>query len=431
MNDSIHQIVITGMGVLSPIGTGIAPFTQALKRGDTNFSTIEIAHSNQQFDFPGAMLPDFEYKKEVEKLLPDGALRKKAVRLRHLSTATTHGVYVALEACQAAGLDGAVANADRVALICGGSNFQQGQLIKTQQRYQQQLNFINPTYGFTFLETDMIGLLSELLDFHGEGYSIGAASASGAMALISGYRLIASGDYDVVLVVAPSMELSVYEYQALTALGAMVSIASDSDISGLCAPFDRSHRGFMYGQNAAALVLESENHARKRGTTIKGRIAGYGTALDGNRNPNPNVNGEVRAIQKALEMSGFPATTIEYINTHGTGAVLGDEVEAEAIVKAGMAGTKANATKALIGHGITSAGLVEAVACLVQLQEGFLHPNPHLQDPITPALDWIGMEAIEIPILRAMSNSFGFGGINTSVAFEKAEYQDYARDSMT
>ncbi|MEM6734986.1 MAG: beta-ketoacyl synthase N-terminal-like domain-containing protein [Bacteroidota bacterium] len=431
MNKSADKIAITGMGILSPIGTGIALFSQALKRGDMNFSTIEIVHSDRQFDFPGAMLSDFEYKKEVDKLLPDGVLKKKAVHLRHLSTATAHGVYVALEACQAAGLDQAAANADRMALICGGSNFNQGQLVKTQQRYQKQLNFINPTHGFTFLDTDIIGLLSELLGFQGEGYSMGAASASGAMALISGYRLIASGDYDVVLVVAPSMELSIYEYQALTALGAMVSLAADSDISRQCAPFDRSHRGFVYGQNAAALVLESESHALQRGTTIRGRMAGYGTALDGNRNPNPSVNGETRAIQKALEMSDFPATTIEYINTHGTGAVLGDEVEAEAIVTTGMAGTKANATKSLIGHGITSAGLVEAVACLVQLEEGFLHPNPHLQDPITSALDWIGMEAVEIPIHRAISNSFGFGGINTSVAFEKTKNQGQAQDSMT
>jgi malonyl-ACP decarboxylase len=148
-------------------------------------------------------------------------------------------------------------------------------------------------------------------------------------------------------------------------------------------------------------------------------MSGYGTALDANRQPNPGVSGELRAMQNALLMSGRAASSIDYVNTHGTGAVLGDQVETEALLAVGLSGVKANATKSLTGHGISSAGLVETVACLVQMGGGFLHPNPNLRNPITESIDWVGSAAERLSVRRILSNSFGFGGINSSVVLEE------------
>ena len=418
------------MGVLSPTGVGVPSFRRALEKGDTCFSSLTISRSDRSYEYPAALLSGFDYKEEIRSLLPDSELMRKALSFRHLSVPVSHGVYAAVEAYRDSGLLDLVIDPGRQALVSGGNNFQQGHLNKVAESYCDRLAFINPTNGFTFLDTDLVGLLSELLNIQGEGYSVGGASASGSMALINGCRLIASGEYEVVLVVAPSTDLSIYEYQSLTSLGAMASVSINQDVSTLCAPFDRSHCGFVYGQNAAAVVLESESHARRRGASVKGRISGYGTALDANRQPNPSVLGELRAMQNAMVMSGISASSIDYVNTHGTGAILGDRTEIEALLAAGLSGVKANATKSLTGHGISSAGLVEAVACLVQMAGGFLHPNPYLKNPITKSLDWVGPKAVKHSHRRVLSNSFGFGGINTSVVLE-APADDENREMYT
>ena len=219
------RVAITGEGVLSPIGIGKQEFAKALKLGKTNFSSIQLEHLSKTNTFPGAFISGFEYKKAIDQLPLPEDLKNKARRLRNTSTGALHGVYVALEAWGNAELFDTDLDFGRIAIVASGSNVQQASLIKTQNRYREKLNFLNPTYAFNFLDTDLVGILSELLNVKGEGHSIGAASASGNMAVIQGHRLVANGDYDIVLVVAPTMELSIYEYQGFTALGAMASIS--------------------------------------------------------------------------------------------------------------------------------------------------------------------------------------------------------------
>ena len=415
MNIYDKKVVVTGLGVLTPIGVGLTSFIQALRNGKTNFSEVEFEHLGLQYQYPGALINDFEYKSEIEKLPLKDDLKKKAKQLRNLSVGTTHGIYTAMEAWLDSGLNNTNINSEKVALITSGSNTQQGTLFKTQERYREKLQFMNPTYGFGFFDTDIIGCLSELLGIRGEGHSIGAASASGTMALIQGCRLIAGGDYDVVFVVAPSMELSIYEYQGFTALGAMATLKDDKNISQLNNPFDKEHCGFVYGQNAGALILESENHAAKRKAKIKAAISGYGIVMDANRNPNPSAIGEAKSMRKALSMGNIFPEQIDYINTHGTASVIGDQTEVEAIVSLGVQGVKTNATKGLIGHGISSAGIVEAIASILQMNHGFIHPNPNLKNPITNSLGLMKQKSETASINYALSNSFGFGGINTSI----------------
>ena len=419
MRNRYMSIAITGMGIISPIGIGQTAFVEGLKTGQTNFSTVALNHQGRDYNYPSALVAGFDYKKAIEQLPLPEVIKKQAKRLRNISTGAKLGIYTAMNAWQSANLWEADVSRDRIAIVASGSNTQQASLEAVRERYREKLNFLNPTYGYNFLDTDIVGTLSELLQIKGEGHNIGAASASGNMALIQGYRLIESGEYDIVLVVAPAMELSIYEYQGFTALGAMAVPKQGQSLDSLCSPFDHSHCGFVYGQNAGTIIMESIAHAENRKAKCQGYMSGYGCSMDSNRNPNPSIEGETRAMQNALNKATLSIQQIDYINTHGTASVIGDKTEVEAILSIGAKDVKTNATKGLIGHGITSAGLVEAIASIVQMQEGFLHPTPNLIDPIDRELDWISSTALSAEIQTCMSNSFGFGGINTSIILQK------------
>lgn len=415
-NQNVH---VTGMGVITPIATGTAQFSSALAEGKTNFSSIDISHGSQQFRFAVARADQFDLQKQVAGLPLEEELTGRAKRLRNISASAAYSVFCTLEAWADAGLNHAGVNPERIAIVTAGSNIQQSALYSVQEKYREKTRFLPPHYGLNFFDTDITGILSELLSVKGEGFSVGAASASGNMAIIQGHRLVCSNEYDVVIVTAPLMDLSIYEYQGFVALGAMAEMTADAIPSELCRPFDAGHRGFVYGQSAGCLILEPAEHAAKRGRRSYGAIAGYGLGMDANRNPNPSVTGELRAMQSAMNHAGISAKDIDYVNTHGTASKIGDETEVAALVEAGLKDVRANSTKSLIGHGLSAAGLVECIASLVQMKDGFMHPSRNLANPISGDIRWAGETAEPAEINYALSNSFGFGGISTSIVIKK------------
>jgi malonyl-ACP decarboxylase len=142
--------------------------------------------------------------------------------------------------------------------------------------------------------------------------------------------------------------------------------------------------------------------------------------MDGNRNPEPSFEGETRAIQSALGASGMRPAQIDYVNPHGTGSIVGDETELEALRACGLTGAYLNATKSLIGHGLSAAGAVEVIATLLQMRAGRLHPTRNLENPIDPTLNWVKNKPIDHPIEKALTLSMGFGGINTALCWQRA-----------
>lgn len=419
MSELRNGIKVTGLGVITPIGIGLKQFTGALKNGLTNFSTVEFEHSGSLFSFPIARVDDFGLSGLVAKMNINDAIIEKAKRLRNISASASFGVYSALEAWADAGLKDAEVDLTRVAIVSAGTNTQQATLKIMHDKYREKLQFMNPNYGLNFFDTDLIGVLSELLGIKGEGQSIGAASASGNMAIIQGARLIKSKEYDLVLVVAPLMDLSIYEFQGFTVMGAMARVQEDGSPSEICRPFDKAHCGFVNGQSAGCMILESEEHAAKRGRKAYGSIAGYGLNMDANRNPNPSVEGEQKAMYTAMIDAQVRPAEIDYVNTHGTASGIGDETEVAALLSVGLSGVKANSTKSLIGHGLSAAGIVEGIASLLQMQEGFLHQNNNLINPISDKIDWIKEKSQSAIVNYAMSNNFGFGGVNTSIILKK------------
>ena len=167
------------------------------------------------------------------------------------------------------------------------------------------------------------------------------------------------------------------------------------------------------------MVVESWDSSERRGLTPYAALRGWGIAMDGNRNPDPSLQGEIQAIQDALARSGWSSAEIDYVNPHGTGSIAGDETELNALHACGLTGAWLNATKSLIGHGLTAAGTVEVIATLLQMQAGRLHPTRNLEHPIDPAFKWASHTSIDHHIEHALTLSMGFGGINTALCWQR------------
>ncbi|MDY7006758.1 MAG: beta-ketoacyl synthase N-terminal-like domain-containing protein [Cyanobacteriota bacterium] len=402
----MSNIEITGMGIITSIGQGIATFKEALFSGRTQFTALKQPGRESSKPFIGAELPDIDAK----TLFPE-----YSGLLRTATKSAQVAIVAVAEAWQDAQLTSSQVNPERVGLVVGGSNLQQRYQQQTWQRYQSRQEFIRPTYGLTFWDTDILGLISQCFQIQGEGYSVGGASASGAVAIIHAARQILMGNSDICIALGTLSDLSGYELQALMNLGAMGSerFADRPDLA--CRPFDQDHDGFIYGEGCGAVILERTDHAQQRGAQSHGQLKGWGLALDGNRSPEPSQKGEERAINAALAIADLQPESIDYVNTHGTGSSLGDKTEVSALKSVGLHRCLLNSTKSLTGHCLTAAGVVEAIATILQMKFGFCHPTKNLVNPIDTNLNWVKETSVQAEIKYAISNSFGFGGINTAL----------------
>jgi malonyl-ACP decarboxylase len=320
------------------------------------------------------------------------------------------------EAWTEAGLIGEGHDARRQGVVVAGHDLAMGYEQGLRAKFDVSPHHLPPSFAVHMMDTDHVGALSEALSIEGYGMTVGGASASGTMALIEGAELIASGRIDQCLVVGPMADLSAMAIQAFDAIGALGGVAHGGHEASR--PFDRGRDGFIFGQAVGALVLERGSLARKRGATVFGRILGTGVALDASAAPAPSAEGEARAMRQALQEAGLEPDAIDTINAHGTSSKAGDGVELEAIHSVFGEHTKSlrvQSTKGLIGHTLWAAGVIEALALLVQMQGGFVHPNANLMEPIRDDRGLVGGEAMTPGPTVAMSNSFGFGGINTSL----------------
>ncbi|HEX7995073.1 MAG TPA: beta-ketoacyl synthase N-terminal-like domain-containing protein, partial [Streptosporangiaceae bacterium] len=236
-------------------------------------------------------------------------------------------------------------------------------------------------------------------------------SASSALAVIAAARLVAEGHAQRCLVVAPHCELSPAEFRALHDSGAMAHHAFLDQPHRVCRPFDQDRQGFVYGQGAAAVLLERTGP----GIEPLALILGHGQRLDGRRGTEPNPAGQAAAIRAALLAARLRPGEVDYVNTHGTGSPAGDVSEAKAVYEVFGSGPWINSTKPLLGHCMGAAGLQELIATILQLRHGFVHPNPNLELPLDIPLRFAGHTASAARIRVAVSNSFAFSGINASI----------------
>ncbi|MBS0317413.1 MAG: beta-ketoacyl-[acyl-carrier-protein] synthase family protein, partial [Proteobacteria bacterium] len=251
------------------------------------------------------------------------------------------------------------------------------------------------------------------------------ACASSAVALGEAWRAIRHGLADTMLVVGTEAQITTGSYLAWNALRVLAAPDAD-DVARSCKPFDARRNGFVLGEGAAALLLETRAAAQARGATVHGVLCGYGSSSDAHHLTAPSADGQARAMRLALQEAGIQPTEVDYINAHGTATSLGDATESQSIAQvfgSHAAQIPISATKAMHGHLIGAAGAMEFASTLMSLRTGSLPPTAHLEqsDPACP-LDYIPNEARHgCQVRYALSNSFAFGGSNVALLARAAE----------
>lgn len=417
-----QPVAITGMGIISAVGEGIAAFTDSLRHGRSQFSKSQ-AFPSLSFPVLGAFISNFNLAASLTNYSAlTKEVKEKIIKIaRSLPYPVQLALIATLEAWNQARMQ-EYQNTERIGLVIGGQNTAAKYQYDLYSEFKQQPDYLTPSYALNFMDTNYVGVLSEVFGIRGEGFTVGGSSATGNVALIRAHQLIQDGKQDACLVVGAMADLSPMELQGFHNLGALGGHRFAATPSKACRPFDKDHEGFIYGQASAAMLLESIDSATKRKVPILGYILSGALQLDGNHLSNPQQEGELRVMQKALSSAGIKIEDINYINTHGTSAPLGDKTEIAAIEAflGYLSGhVLINSTKSITGHCLWSAGVVEAIATTIQMQASFVHPNLNLDNPISNKSQFVMNKSKPLVIQNALSNSFGFGGINTTLVLSK------------
>ena len=410
-------VLITGMGVICSIAQTIPDFACALQDGRSGITHLPV--DEKRAVRIGALIQGFEWRDWLETLkIAEPLIYARARKVLNNTTESTRlSACAAIQAFRAARLGQAAEAVEQLGIIVAGSNLAQNYTVQNWVRFQETTR-PNPRYALAFFDSNQVGCLSEILSIRGPGLTIGAAAGSGNAALFQAFHWIRSGIVKRCLVVGAHMEFSALELEAFAILGAACSGRWQNQPGRACRPFDREHEGFVWGQGCGCVVLESSDCAQDP----LGEIVGASLLLDANHLPEPSVEGEARAMRLALAVAGLDPGQIGYLNSHGTSSPLGDRTECAAIktvFRNHLQDLWINSTKSLTGHCFSASGVIELIACVLQLNAGFVHPNRNLDSPIDPELKLVGIRAEPLHTEYALSNGFGFGGMNSSVVVRK------------
>jgi len=424
VQESSRKVAIIGMGIVCSIGDNISEFERSLKRGISGVSWLASRKGPKLSVDIGAEIDNFSFLERLSDYsdLPVDLLKKARRCAQRLPFPIQMSVLSALEAWQDAQMFVEENDAERLGVIVAGESTTQNYRYGLQADFEANPEYLSPRYALQFLESNQVGVLSEILNIKGEGFVVGGASASGNVAIIKAVQLIQSGIVDTCLVTGVVADLSPIELQGFVNIGAMVGKNEFQAPDQVSRPFDTQHAGFVYGQASASVVLQSCDIATAKGAVIRSKILGTALNLDGVSTTEPSVTGEAGVMNAALRKGGITADEVDYLNAHGSSSPLGDNTEVKAIKRVFKNHTSklwVNSTKGLTGHCLYSAGVVELIASVLQMEGEFIHPNKNLENPIDHDIRFSGETFEKGKIELAMSNSFGFGGINSSIIFQK------------
>jgi 3-oxoacyl-[acyl-carrier-protein] synthase II len=413
---SIRRVVVTGLGAITPLGNTAPAYWEGLRTGTSGAATIT------RFD-PAKFKTRFAC--EVKNYEPDNFFDRKEHRKMDLFT--QFGVVAADEAIADSGLLESGVNKDRVGVIwgsgIGGLKSLQEECIAFGRgdgtpRY-------SPFFIPRMIADSSSGNISIKNGFRGPNYVTTSACASSNDSIIAAFNNIRLGLADVMVTGGSEAAITESGVGGFNALKAMSE--RNDDPASASRPYDKDRDGFVLGEGSGAIVLEEYEHAKARGAKMYAELIGGGMSSDAYHitAPDPSGSGVVLVMQNALRDANISAAEVDYINTHGTSTPLGDGAEIKAIEKVfGDFAEKINisSTKSMTGHLLGGAGGVEAVACLLAMQHNLVPPTINLNTPdpeINQRLNFTPNVAQERDVRIAMSNTFGFGGHNTSVIFRK------------
>jgi len=403
------RVVVTGMGCISPLGLDLDSTWQALLAGRSGVGPITL------FD-----PTDYKtrFAAEVKGFEPEVALGRREAR--RMDRYTQLAVVATTEAVRRSGLSIDDSNRDRIGVLIGtGIGGLETLLRETRKLIERGPRWVSPFLVPMMLPDTASGQVAILLGVRGPNMAVVTACATGANSIGEATEMIRRGAADVML--AGGAEAAVVPV-AIAGFNVMDALSSrNDDPQGASRPFDRDRDGFVIGEGAAVVVLESEAHARARGAPMLAEVRGYATTNDAFHISAPAENGAgaARCMELALQDAALGPGAIDYINAHGTSTKLNDMSETAAIKSVfGEAAydTPVSSTKSMTGHLLGAAGALEAIFSILAIRDSILPPtiNYHTPDPICD-LDYVPNTARPKPVEHALSNSFGFGGHNASL----------------
>ncbi len=413
-----RRVVITGLGAVTPCGIGVDNFWKAMLEGKSGVSTIERINTEGQAVKIAAEIKDKDFNPE-DYIDPKDAKR--------MDRFTQFGIVAADEAIADAGLDEAGYDPYRIGVIVssaagGFHTFEKNHLAMIEK---------GPTKGSPFtvpmLIVDMAsGRISIKHGYKGVNKVVVSACATGTHSIGDAFRSIQYGDADAIVAGGCEATITTLGVGAFTACRALSK--RNDEPQKASRPYDKDRDGFIMGEGAGVLVLEEYEHAKKRGAHIYAEIVGYGQTADAHDivAPDPEGKGALKSMEFALEDAGMKPQEIDYINPHGTSTGLGDMAESHAIAQ--IFGDKeqnpnllVSSTKSMHGHMLGATGAVEAIVCVKAITEGKVPPTINLdnQDEHVANLDYVPHKARDKKVHAALSNSFGFGGHNTTLIFKE------------
>ena len=410
------RVVITGMGAITPIGNNLIEYTSALKNGISGCEEIK-SFDTTKFKTKFAC--------EVKSYDPlDYFDRKES---RKMDIFSQFGMIAAEEAIIHSEINLDKINKNRVGVIwgsvVGGIETFQNELINFAENDKNPR--FNPFFIPKLIPDICPGLIAIKYDFRGPNFATVSACASGSNAIIDAYNYILSDTSDIIITGGSESavnETGVGGFNALKAL----SERNDSPQTA-SRPFDRDRDGFVLGEGGGALILEEYNHAKNRDAKIYGEVIGFGMSCDAHHitAPHPEGEGARLVMENALKSAQIKIEEIDHINVHGTSTPLGDKSEIKAIEKIfGNHAERINicSTKSMTGHLLGAAGAIESIAALISINDSFIPPTINhfnYDDEINPKLNLTLNKYQSRDVNIAMSNTFGFGGHNTSLVFKK------------
>ncbi len=415
MSDSNHRVFVTGTGVVSPLGNSTEECWAHLIAGKSGAGPIT------RFD---ASAYETRFACEVRNFTPDGVMdRKDAKRMDRFAQ---FAVVAADEALKNAGLDLAAEDLDRIGAVVGSGiggmeTFESQHTILRERGPGRVSPFFIP-----MMISDMgAGQVSLQFGLRGPNFATVSACASGAHAIGEALRLLRAGDADVM--VAGGSEATITPMALAGFSSARALSTRNDDPQRASRPFDLDRDGFVIGEGAGMIILETEDHARRRGAPLLCELGGYGASADAYHltAPSEDGNGAARAMKRALMDAGIPAEDVDYINAHGTSTPAGDPAEVRAVKT--LFGDHArrlmmSSTKSMTGHLLGAAGGLEAVVTALTLARGIVPPTTNLEKPDPQCdLDFVPNQARQRPVKAALSNSFGFGGHNVTRAMRSVK----------
>ncbi len=405
-----NRVVVSGIGLASPIGHTLDEVSSALREGKSG------VHTHPEWDAIGSL--GTRLAAEVNGIDLSGWERKKVRTMGRVALLAT---YATQQAIEDSGLEPELIRSGRVGLAYGsthGSSSEQERFCKSLLNENDLKGLAGSAY-LKFMSHTCVANLAQFFCIRGRVISTCAACVSASQAIGTGYELVKHGLQEV-MICGGAEELH-YTHVGVFDIMYATSTRYNETPERSPRPFDAERDGLVVGEGAGTLVLETLEHATKRGARIHGEIIGYGTNCDGSHVTTPSAAGMAMSMRLALRDAKMSAEAIQYINAHATATILGDIAESQATMEVFGARIAISSTKGHTAHTLGACGAIESAFCMGMLRDGVVPPTRNLEavDPKCAPLNYVRGEPRRMKLDAVVCNNFAFGGINTSLIIQK------------